>query len=66
MEFVLRRGQGIKIFSAVTYYASQRDQIMQVQTAADFDTGYEGAIVLPPKIGMYLEQPISVLDFNSL
>jgi DNA polymerase elongation subunit (family B) len=66
MEFVLRRGQGIKIFSAVTYYASQRDQIMQVQTAADFDTGYEGAIVLPPKIGMYLDQPISVLDFNSL
>jgi DNA polymerase elongation subunit (family B) len=66
MEFVLRRGQGVKIFSAVTYYASQRDQIMQVQTAADFDTGYEGAIVLPPKIGMYLEQPISVLDFNSL
>ena len=66
MEFVLRRGQGIKIFSAVTYYASQRDQIMQVQSAADFDTGYEGAIVLPPKIGMYLEQPISVLDFNSL
>jgi DNA polymerase elongation subunit (family B) len=66
MEFVLRRGQGIKIFSAVTYYASQRDQIMQVQSAADFDTGYEGAIVLPPKIGMYLDQPISVLDFNSL
>jgi DNA polymerase delta subunit 1 len=27
---------------------------------------YEGAIVLPPKIGMYLDQPVSVLDFNSL
>ena len=66
MEFVLRRGQGIKIFSAVVYYASQRDQILQAQTAAEGDTGYEGAIVLPPKIGMYLDQPISVLDFNSL
>jgi DNA polymerase elongation subunit (family B) len=66
MEYVLRRGQGIKIFSAVVYYASQRDQILQVQSAAEFDTGYEGAIVLPPKIGMYLDQPISVLDFNSL
>ena len=66
MEFVLRRGQGIKIFSAVVYYASQRDQILQAQAAADFDTGYEGAIVLPPKIGMYLDQPVSVLDFNSL
>jgi DNA polymerase elongation subunit (family B) len=66
MEFVLRRGQGIKIFSAVVYYASQRDQILQAQSAMDGDTGYEGAIVLPPKIGMYLDQPISVLDFNSL
>ena len=66
MEYVLRRGQGIKIFSAVLYYASQRDQILRVQHALDFDTGYEGAIVLPPKIGMYLDQPISVLDFNSL
>ena len=66
MEYVLRRGQGIKIFSAVVYYASQRDQILQTQIAADYDTGYEGAIVLPPKIGMYLDQPISVLDFNSL
>jgi DNA polymerase elongation subunit (family B) len=66
MEFVLRRGQGIKIFSAVLYYASQRDQILRVQQAMEFDTGYEGAIVLPPKIGMYLDQPISVLDFNSL
>ena len=66
MEYVLRRGQGIKIFSAVVYYASQRDQILRVQQASDTDTGYEGAIVLPPKIGMYLDQPISVLDFNSL
>ena len=66
MEYVLRRGQGIKIFSAVVYYASQRDQILRTQSASEDDTGYEGAIVLPPKIGMYLDQPISVLDFNSL
>ena len=67
MEYVLRRGQGIKIFSAVVFYASQRDQILRVQFAAsEEDSGYEGAIVLPPKIGMYLDQPISVLDFNSL
>ena len=66
MDYVLQRGQGIKIFSAVLYYASQRNQIISVQDSLDEDTGYEGAIVLPPKIGMYLEQPISVLDFNSL
>jgi DNA polymerase elongation subunit (family B) len=66
MEYVLRRGQGIKIFSAVVYYAAQRDQILRTQQASAFGDGYEGAIVLPPKIGMYLDQPISVLDFNSL
>jgi DNA polymerase elongation subunit (family B) len=66
MDYVLRRGQGIKIFSAVLYYASQRDQILRVQEQMEGDTGYEGAIVLPPKIGMYLDQPVSVLDFNSL
>lgn len=66
MQFVLTRGQGIKIFSAVVYYAAQRDQIIQVQESLEDDTSYEGAIVIPPKIGMYLDQPISVLDFNSL
>jgi DNA polymerase elongation subunit (family B) len=66
MEYVLRRGQGIKIFSAVVYYAAQRDQILQAQAAAQYTGGYEGAIVISPKIGMYLDQPISVLDFNSL
>jgi DNA polymerase elongation subunit (family B) len=67
MQYVLTRGQGIKIFSAVVFYASQRDQIIETQQSEDGDgIGYEGAIVLSPKIGMYLDQPISVLDFNSL
>jgi DNA polymerase elongation subunit (family B) len=67
MQFVLTRGQGIKIFSAVVYYASQRDQIIRAQESIGGEgIAYEGAIVLPPKIGMYLDQPVSVLDFNSL
>ena len=67
MQYVLTRGQGIKIFSAVVYYASQRDLIIRTQEAIRGDgIAYEGAIVLPPKIGMYLDQPVSVLDFNSL
>jgi DNA polymerase delta subunit 1 len=36
------------------------------QESIEGDVSYEGAIVLPPKIGMYLDQPIAVLDFNSL
>jgi len=65
IQYVFLRGQGIKIFSAVVYNASKRNQIIMAQGGAG-DTAYEGAIVLPPKIGMYLDQPIPVLDFNSL
>lgn len=66
IDFIFLRGQGIKIYSAVAYNALKRNQIIMAQESLDGDTSYEGAIVLPPKIGMYLDQPIPVLDFNSL
>jgi DNA polymerase elongation subunit (family B) len=66
MQYVLTRGQGIKIFSAVAYYAAQRDQILRTLENVVGDQTYEGAVVISPKIGMYLDQPVSVLDFNSL
>ena len=66
IQYIFLRGQGIKIYSAVVYNASKRGQIIMTQEGFEGDTSYEGAIVLPPKIGMYLEQPVPVLDFNSL
>lgn len=66
IQYIFLRGQGIKIYSAVVYNASKRNQIIMTQENIEGDTSYEGAIVLPPKIGMYLDQPIPVLDFNSL
>jgi DNA polymerase elongation subunit (family B) len=67
LQFLFLRGQGIKIFSRVAYEASKRNQILLTQEALDGEgIGYEGAIVISPKIGMYLETPIAVLDFNSL
>lgn len=66
IDFIFLRGQGIKIYSAVAYNASKRNQIIMAQDSIDGDMSYEGAVVLPPKIGMYLEDPIPVLDFNSL
>jgi DNA polymerase elongation subunit (family B) len=66
IQYIFLRGQGIKIYSAVVYNASKRNQIIMTQHGGEEDTSYEGAIVLPPKIGMYLDQPIPVLDFNSL
>jgi len=67
LQFLFLRGQGIKIFSRVAYEASKRNQILLTQEAMDGEgIGYEGAIVIAPKIGMYLDTPIAVLDFNSL
>ena len=66
VDYIFLRGQGIKIYSAVVFYASKRNQILVTQDTFEEDMSYEGAIVLPPKIGMYLDQPIPVLDFNSL
>jgi DNA polymerase elongation subunit (family B) len=67
LQFLFLRGQGIKIFSRVAYEASKRNQIILTQEALVGDgIGYEGAIVISPKIGMYLETPVAVLDFNSL
>jgi DNA polymerase elongation subunit (family B) len=64
--FIFLRGQGIKIYSTVVYNASKRNQIIMTQDSVEGDMSYEGAVVLPPKIGMYLDHPIPVLDFNSL
>jgi DNA polymerase elongation subunit (family B) len=66
IDFIFLRGQGIKIYSAVAYNASKRGQIIMAQESIEGDMTYEGAVVLPPKIGMYLDHPIPVLDFNSL
>jgi len=66
IQYIFLRGQGIKIYSAIVYNASKRNQIIMSQENEEGDNSYEGAIVLPPKIGMYLDQPIPVLDFNSL
>ena len=67
LQFLFLRGQGIKIFSRVAYEASKRNQVILTQEALEGDgIGYEGAIVISPKIGMYLDTPIAVLDFNSL
>ncbi len=66
INFIFLRGQGIKIYSAVAYNASKRDQIIVTQESIEGDMSYEGAVVLSPKIGMYLEDPVVVLDYNSL
>ena len=75
LSYLFMRGQGVKIFSLVAKECRKKQTLVPVlrsfrpeledPTAAD-EPGYEGAIVLDPKEGIYLEDPITVLDYSSL
>ena len=70
LSYIFLRGQGIKIFSLVTKKCSELDT--RIPTLKNFgdsenlDDGFEGAIVLEPEPGIYLDDPVSVLDYASL
>ena len=71
LNFLFRRGQGIKIFSLIAKQCMDRDTLIPViksfrENAIDDDEGYEGAVVLDPKEGIYLNEPIVVFDYGSL
>jgi len=71
LSYLFMRGQGVKIFSLVAkecrnkQYVIPAKKYMSDQEAEDED-GYEGAIVLEPKEGMYLDEAITVFDYASL
>ena len=72
-SWILMRGQGVKIFSLVSKQCKADGYMMpvvrmaygQAPTPADTE-GYEGAIVLDPEPGIYMKNPITVLDYASL
>lgn len=70
--YIFTRGQGIKIESLIFKYARSEDKLMHVLPSASRggddsdDPSYEGAIVLEPKTGIYIDQPVTALDFSSL
>lgn len=70
LSFIFMRGQGIKIFSLILKECSDAGYKIPVlnynQNAIDQDVGYEGAIVLDPKEGVYIDDPVTVLDYASL
>ena len=72
LSYIFLRGQGIKIFSLVAKQCKE-DQFLIPSLARpwgeeieELDEGYEGAIVLEPKTGIYVDDPVSVLDYASL
>jgi DNA polymerase delta subunit 1 len=70
LNFLFRRGQGIKIFSLIIKQCMEKGYVIPVinnYNNLDLNTdGYEGAVVLDPKEGMYLNDPIVVFDYGSL
>ncbi len=66
IEFLVFRGQGIKLTSYMAKKCRERGVLMPVLESKEWDDGYEGAIVLDPKCGIYSDTPVPVGDFSSL
>ena len=70
--YIFTRGQGIKIESLIFKEARKEDKLICMLPSASRgsddseDPSYEGAIVLDPKTGIYIDDPVTVLDFASL
>jgi DNA polymerase elongation subunit (family B) len=71
LNYLFKRGQGIKIFSLIAKECMKKGHLIPVIRSFDKDNdmdtdGYEGAVVLEPKEGIYLNDPIVVFDYGSL
>ena len=66
VSFLIFRGQGIKLTSYVAKKCREKDTLMPDVEKSPAMDGYEGAIVLPPKCGMYMDNPVACVDYSSL
>ena len=66
IRFLVFRGQGIKLTSYVAKTCREKNTLMPDLEHVENDDGYEGAIVLPPKCAMYMDNPVFCNDYSSL
>lgn len=66
INFIIMRGQGIKLLSYVAKKCREKNTLMPVIEKGSMDDGYEGAIVLEPKCSLYLDNPVACVDYASL
>ncbi len=66
MSYLVLRGQGIKLTSFVAKKCREKETLMPDIEKSELEDGYEGAIVLPPKCAMYIDNPVACLDYSSL
>ena len=66
ISYLIFRGQGIKLTSYVAKKCREKDTLMPDLEKSRGNEGYEGAIVLPPKCDMYIDNPVACVDYSSL
>ena len=66
ISFLVFRGQGIKLTSYVAKKCREKNTLMPDLEKTIYDDGYEGAIVLPPKCSIYMDNPVACVDYASL
>jgi DNA polymerase elongation subunit (family B) len=66
MNFLVMRGQGIKLTSYVSKKCREKKTLMPVIDNGNPNDAYEGAIVLDPKCNLYLDNPVACVDYASL
>ena len=68
LEFLIPRGQQIKVFSKILKRLLERGYVCPTNPKRPHRSpeGYVGATVLEPKRGAYMDHPIATLDFASL
>jgi DNA polymerase elongation subunit (family B) len=66
MSFLVLRGQGIKLTSYIAKKCRDKNTLIPDLDKTGSNEGYEGAIVLPPKCGLYLDNPVVCIDYSSL
>ena len=66
MNFLVMRGQGIKLTSYIAKKCREKRTLMPVIEKGNLDEGFEGAIVLDPKCDLYLDNPVACVDYASL
>ncbi len=66
ISFLVFRGQGIKLTSYVAKKCRDKNTLMPDLDKSGSNEGYEGAIVLPPKCSMYMDNPVACVDYSSL
>jgi DNA polymerase elongation subunit (family B) len=70
LSYIFMRGQGVKIFSLVLKQCKDDGFVIPVvrpnNEMNEEEDSFEGAIVLEPNTGIYLDKPVTVLDYASL